>query len=257
MDPAAASPASRTDAPRTAQSSSDGGTPEGRILALIEVVLCSGFPTQVALGLLFARLGLLPAGRAATLETRYVVPLLLADTAVLIGLSVLFLRTHGDHPYGLFFGHRSWSAELRAAVPMVFKAYGIALAVLVTVALVVPWLHTVEQNPLQDLLRTPTDVALFALVVIIAGGIREEVQRAFILTRFERSLGGPVVGVVVSSAAFGAGHLIQGADAAIATALLGAFWGASYLRRRSIVAPVVSHAAFDLLQIGVFLATGR
>jgi uncharacterized protein len=59
--------------------------------------------------------------------------------------------------------------------------------------------------------------------------------------------------VILTSAAFGAGHLLQGADAAIATALLGAFWGAIYLRRRSMVAPMVSHAGFDLLQIAQFL----
>jgi membrane protease YdiL (CAAX protease family) len=43
-------------------------------------------------------------------------------------------------------------------------------------------------------------------------------------------------------------------DAALATGLLGAFWGVVYLRRRSCVAPVVSHAGFDLVQILQFLA---
>ena len=62
-------------------------------------------------------------------------------------------------------------------------------------------------------------------------------------------LGGGTVGLVVASIAFGAGHLLQGVDAAIATGLLGAFWGVVYLRRRSIAAPMVSHAGFDLLQI--------
>ena len=40
---------------------------------------------------------------------------------------------------------------------------------------------------------------------------------------------------------------------ALATGLLGAFWGAIYLRRRSAIAPMVSHAGFDLLQILQFL----
>lgn len=257
MDPSASSSAAPTDAPLPGQSASDRGTPDARFLALIEVVLCSGFPTQVALGLLLTRLGLLPQGSAPTLDIRYVAPLLLGDTAVLVGLIVLFVRWHGESPFKVFFGDRHWTAELKAAVPMVVKACGIALAVMLTVAIAAPWLHTVEQNPLQNLLGTPRDAAVFALVVIVAGGLREELQRAFILTRFERSLGGPVVGVVISSAVFGAGHLVQGADAVIATGLLGAFWGVGYLRRRSIVAPVVSHAAFDLLQIGVFLTTGR
>ena len=44
---------------------------------------------------------------------------------------------------------------------------------------------------------------------------------------------------------------------AMATALLGAFWGVIYLRRRCCVAPMVSHSGFDLVQIAQFLAVGR
>jgi membrane protease YdiL (CAAX protease family) len=106
---------------------------------------------------------------------------------------------------------------------------------------------------MKDLLSSPRDAWLFALVVLIAGGIREEVQRAFMLHRFDEWLGGARTGLVVTSIAFGAGHFIQGADAALATGLLGAFWGAVYLRRRSAVAPMVSHAGFDLLQIVQFV----
>jgi membrane protease YdiL (CAAX protease family) len=83
------------------------------------------------------------------------------------------------------------------------------------------------------------------------------VQRAFLLRRFERWLGGARVGIVVTSVVFGAGHFIQGADAAVATGLLGAFWGVVYLRRRSIGATVVSHAGFNLVQILQYLVIAR
>mgnify|MGYP001073098104 CR=1 FL=1 len=68
---------------------------------------------------------------------------------------------------------------------------------------------------------------------------------------------GATVGIVVTSVSFGAGHLIQGVDAAIATAALGAFWAYIYLRRRSIVATVVSHSGFNLLELVQLLAFGR
>ena len=97
--------------------------------------------------------------------------------------------------------------------------------------------------------RTPGDAAVFAVVAVVGGGVREEVQRAFILHRFEQHLGGGRVGLAVSSLAFGLGHVIQGWDVAIATAALGAFWGWIYLRRRSIVAPVVSHSGFNAAEI--------
>jgi membrane protease YdiL (CAAX protease family) len=116
-------------------------------------------------------------------------------------------------------------------------------------------LHSVERNPLEGLLNSRRNVWLFSLVVILAGGVREEIQRAFLLHRFEVWFGGGTVGVIVTSVAFGGGHLLQGYDAAIVTGMLGAFWGVIYLRRRSAVAPMVSHAGFDLLQILQFVIT--
>ena len=99
---------------------------------------------------------------------------------------------------------------------------------------------------------------MFALPLSsLAGGIREEIQRAFLLHRFEQWLGGGTVGVIVTSAAFGAGHMLQGGDVMVTTGLLGAFWVSIYLQRRSVVAPMVSHAGFNLLQILQFFVVER
>ncbi len=87
------------------------------------------------------------------------------------------------------------------------------------------------------------------MLVIVAGGIREELQRAFLLHRFEQHLGGARVGVVVLSTAFGLGHYVQGWDAVVTTGVLGAFWAVLFLDRRSSIAPVVSHAGFNSLEI--------
>jgi membrane protease YdiL (CAAX protease family) len=228
-----------------------------RVTALLEVILCSDYPTQIVLGATFAALGIRPLMTGGGLNPSYIVGLSLADAALLIGLIVLFLRAHGEQPRMLFLGQRAVGPEVRAGLPLIGWAFLIALAVLVPIQQFAPWLRTVPTNPLQELIRTPGGAALFAVVVILAGGVREELQRAFLLRRFEQHLGGPRVGLVVSSAAFGAGHLLQGADAAVATAVLGAFWGLIYLRRRSVIAPVVSHAGFNLLQIAQFLTLGR
>lgn len=227
-----------------------------RTVALIEVLLCSDYPTQFALNATFLAFGFRAQGPDG-LNFAFVMALSLGDTALLVGLIVLFMMAHGERPSDIFFGGRPVGPEARAGIPLTFVAFGIAVVVLLTVRAVAPWLHTVEHNPLQDLMRTPADAVMFAGLVIIAGGVREELQRAFLLRRFERSLGGANVGVIVASAAFGVGHLVQGADAVIATALLGAFWGVVYLRRRSVVAPMVSHSGFDLLQVIQFMATGR
>jgi len=231
-------------------------TPAERGLALLEVLICSDYPTQLALAGTLAAFGYAP-GLDGSLSLSYVAAISLADSALLIGLIVFFTRVRGESVRDLLLGRAPLGGELRAGVPLLFVAFAIAVVLLVAVQTLAPWLHTVPDNPLKNLVHSPLDAVLFALVLIVAGGVREEVQRAFLLNRFERWLGGPTLGLVVSSVVFGAGHFLQGADAAIATAALGAFWGATYLRRRSIASTVVSHAGFNLVQILQFLIVSR
>jgi uncharacterized protein len=240
------------DGPEPSALSPDTPPFAGRVLAVIEVLICSDYLTQLALAGTLAVLGYRPY-IDGKLNVSYVVILSIGDTVLLVGLILLMLYTHGERPREVLFGHRPIASEAALGVPMTLAALGIGIVVLLSAQHFAPWLHTVPDNPLQELLRSPRDAWLFAFVVLLAGGLREEIQRAFLLHRFEVWLGGPVVGIVVTSVAFGAGHLLQGIDAAIATGLLGAFWGAIYLRRRSCVAPIVSHAGFDLLQIVQFL----
>jgi membrane protease YdiL (CAAX protease family) len=236
---------------------SDQPTTVARLVAIVEVLICSDFPTQLAIGSTFNAFGFGAFGAGRRLQVGYVVGLSLVDSLVLIGLVLLFLHAHGERPRDVILGRRRVPDEAAFGVALILAALGIVAAVILGVQRFAPSLHTVERNPLQDLLRSPRDTWLFALVVLVAGGVREEIQRAFLIHRFEEWLGGGAVGVVVTSTAFGFGHLLQGADAAIATGLLGAFWSIVYLRRRSAVAPMVSHAGFDLVQIGQFLVTGR
>ena len=224
-------------------------------MALHEVLICSGYATQLALSSTFLALGYRPFDATGKLQVGFVVALSLVDAVLLIGLIVLFLRAHGESPRHVLLGSRPIVGEIAYGLPLIVVALTAGIGVLLTLRYLLPWLHTVEQNPLENLLGSPRDAWLFALVVLVAGGIREEIQRAFLLHRFEVWLGGGLVGVIVTSAAFGAGHLLQGLDAGIVTGLLGAFWAVIYLRRRSAVAPMVSHAGFNLLQILQFVIT--
>lgn len=238
------------------------GEPRGRITAtyriaaFIEVMMCSDYFTQAAIGTTFAALGYRPYVNGQ-LQIGFVATLSLVDSVALVSLMALFLYAHGENPRDLFLGRRRVISEVRLGLPLVFVALGLGLAILATIRRFAPSLHTVENNPLEQLLRTPRDAWIFAVVVVVAGGVREELQRAFLLRRFEVWLGGATAGVLATSIVFGAGHLIQGVDAAIATGLLGAFWAVTYLRRRSIVAPMVSHGGFNLLQTLQYLTTGH
>lgn len=213
--------------------------------AFAEVALCSGFPTQLALMSV-----MMAAGATQGYTVRFLVPLLWLDTALVVALAWWFLRRSNDPPREVWLGTTVWVREATFGLVVVFPAVTllmVGLASLLTWAW--PWLHNVADNPLKALLETPRDAAIMAVTVMVAGGLREEAQRAFVLTRFRQSLGGSWVGLLLFSLAFGAGHVQQGWDAVILTSVLGLTWGLVYLVRGSIVAPVVSHAAFDLMQV--------
>ena len=221
----------------------------GRIVAIFEVVLCSDYLTQLAVGATLVAFGIRPKTASGALSLRYIVLLSLLDTPLLIGLICVFIRTHNERIRDVLLGTRGIAKEVQLGVPLIIGALVIAVASVLLIRSSVPSLHNLPANPLEDLLRRPRDAWVFAVVVVIAGGVREEIQRAFILHRFDVWLGGPVVGLVVTSVAFGGGHLMQGRDVAVATGVLGLYWGVIYLRRRSCVAPIVSHAGFDLIEV--------
>ena len=228
-----------------------------RIVAFFEVLLCSDYPTQLAVGATLAAFGVRPMTAGGALSLHYVVALSLIDTAMLLALIVLFLRAHGERVSDVLLGARPALREVEIGLPLTLGALVLAVAVVALVRIAVPSLHNLPKNPLQDLIHGPRDFLLFGVVVVVAGGVREEIQRAFILHRFEVWLGGPVVGLVISSVAFGLGHRLQGNDVAVATGALGLYWGWIYLRRRSCVAPMVSHAGFNLVELLQFLLAGR
>jgi membrane protease YdiL (CAAX protease family) len=220
-----------------------------RIVAVLEILLCSSIPTQLAIGAILKAAGWAPADASGRLSLPFVFVLSIADTVVLVVLMVLLMRAHGESAVRLWAGDRPVAREVVVGlltVPLVFVMVGLMLN---TLRLIMPSLHNVGTNPLEQMAATPGQAVMFSLVAIIAGGVREELQRAFMLHRFDQYLGGAAVGVLVLSVAFGFGHIVQGWDAVITTGTLGAVWAWMYLRRRSSIAPVVSHAGFNSLEI--------
>ena len=227
-----------------------------RVFALAEVVLASGFPTQLAIGLLLAAAGLdmrTPDGR---LSMTYVVTLLLGDAAVLAGLIAVLVRLRGERLGVLLVGTRSIQREAWLGLALVPVIFGLVFGALFAVRLLWPGLHNIAVNPFEDLIGSRRDAAVLAAVAVLSGGIKEELQRAFVLRRFEQHLGGAWVGLVVFSMVFGAGHFIQGWDVGVVTTLLGLFWGVLYLRRGSFTASAVSHSGFNVAQIVQFVVFG-
>jgi membrane protease YdiL (CAAX protease family) len=221
-----------------------------RVIAAVEVLLCSSLPTQIVIGQLLAAIGLDPRTDSGQLSPPFAFALLLIDSVVLTTLMVILTRAHRESPRALWLGDRSIVREFGlglALVPLVFLIVGLLMTGLMRL---VPGLHNVTENPIEQLATGgPHQAAMLGVIAVVAGGVREELQRAFLLRRFEQHLGGPFVGVIVLSIAFGLGHYPQGWDAVVATGVLGAIWAIVYLRRRSSVAPIVSHAGFNLLEV--------
>jgi len=97
---------------------------------------------------------------------------------------------NGENSRDVFLGHRPLRGEVwrgLALVPVVF--IGVTIVVL-ALRSALPWLHTVKESPLAAFMQSPLEAAIFLVVVVLGGGVREELQRAFILHRFEQSLGG-------------------------------------------------------------------
>jgi membrane protease YdiL (CAAX protease family) len=221
--------------------------PPGIGLSLLQIVACSGFPTQILTMAALVLIGFRPVDNPNDWSLVYVGTLLLIDSVLLVGLVIVFLRLHGERPTDVFLGMHPVGGEVVRGILLIPMVFVVVAVIAAMVRLYAPWLHN-DVNPFQTLIRAPNGVLVVGALSIIVGGLREEVQRAFVLHRFTQ-IGTPIIGLMVFSVLFGLGHQVQGWDAVIITAALGAIWGAVYLRRRSLVAPAVCHGAFDVIQV--------
>lgn len=244
-------PASPVEAPTA------GPPPLSRARAIGEAVLCSSYPTQIVAAALLAAVGVRGETAGGGLSPTFIIAVSLLDAALVVALIVLFLRRRGESVRAVMLGAAAtWREAGLGAALVVPVTIGVALVV-AAVRAVWPSLQNVPVNPMTALLGDPRLVVVFAVVVVLAGGVREEMQRAFQLHRLSPRVMPPLAALLATSLAFGLGHTVQGRDVAVATFALGALWGAMWLRRRSIVAAGVCHALFNLGQVLAAWLVGR
>jgi membrane protease YdiL (CAAX protease family) len=223
--------------------------PLPRWFAIAQAIAVSGVPT----GLLVATVLMVTTnvspfeGNGLSLEFLSTVTLL--DTALIALLIRVFLELSGEDSRGVFLGWRPVTGEIVRGVLLVPVMFAAVTGIVLGLRAVAPWLHTVKVSPLEQYMRSPLDASIFLVVVVLGGGVREELQRAFILHRFEQRLGGVKLGLVVFSLVFGLLHVDQGVDVALAVGSLGLFWGLLYIKRRSAVMGMANHAGFNALQV--------
>ena len=218
----------------------------GRLAALAEIFLVSGIATDfLALVLLSACTGF-PVGQI-TRHSWTLFLLMMISTSLIIALAVLMQR--------LSTGHADLKIRIRPPKGFAVET-GICLLLLpglfvLTVALrwavesVFPS-TALPVNPILALLQTPGDLALFLISGVVAGGLREEVQRAFIIVRGKGVFRAPLTVLAIWSVVFGLSHHVQGWSAVIVTAVLGFCLGLIYIWRENLYASFLSHSLYNV-----------
>lgn len=231
-------------------------SPVGRLFAAFQVLLVSGIPTQIVVffflighGSPMGSDGSALAADATKISFQFFAMISLLDTALIAILIRVFLTMTGERSDDVFLGWRRPAGEIVLGLLLIPLLWLAVVALMLIVTTWLPWLHTVPNNPYGAYIDTPLKAVLFMVVVMIAGGVREELQRAFIIHRFDQSLGGARLGLAIYSVVFSLFHLTQGVDVALIVGAMGVLWGVLYIRRRSAIMPMVSHAGFDAAQV--------
>jgi|WetSurMetagenome_2_1015567.scaffolds.fasta_scaffold05378_3 uncharacterized protein len=218
-----------------------------RLQAGIEILLLSGlvsgFLAALALPLLHVR-----STDRLLQDVRLLSIYLLVESAISLLLLAGLLKLHQEPVASIGFRGKHWKRDLLiglALVPFLFMINGF---VAVFFKLYLPK-YFMAENPLIQIVHTPQQLALFVFSALIAGGFKEEMQRAFILNRFRSYLGGAGTGLLIWSLAFGAGHYVQGVQGVVIAALYGFIFGVIYLLSGSLIAPIAAHGAYDALAI--------
>ena len=243
----------------------------GRVLALFEVlVVALAGPLLVQIGFLFFNIG-----RAGILsDTRILILFIASEACITLFFIVLFLRSRGESLRNIGWIRDKVRWEILLGIGCVPVLFGATFVVNLFFNFFLPEYVSVS-NPLLDLIKSYGDLLLFLISSICVGGIKEEIQRAFILDRFERYVGaillrpfvgilgrsaddqdgrrvGLIVGLILWSLFFAFGHALQGIDNAVGAGILGLCFGLLYIWRRNLMAPMVAHALFDVATLLIF-----
>jgi membrane protease YdiL (CAAX protease family) len=217
-----------------------------RLQAFFEVILMSGLFSSFVATVPFALRA--HSTEALLKSVRVVTSFVLLEAGITFLLLALILKAHGETLADLGLRWDRWRSQLVIGITVLPVLFFLNALIGGAFRLFLPKYFT-ERNPLMEIIHDPEDLVLLIISVLIAGGIKEELQRAFILIRFRDHLGGARLGLVLWSIAFGGGHYVQGFQGMVAAGFFGLVFGVVYLFRGNLIAPVVSHGLYDTVAL--------
>ena len=227
-----------------------------RLRAVFEIIMVSGIVSSFLVSLVFVPIFGRNSMNLTEMNVGFFVKYQMVETAVTFLILWIFMKARRETLSDLGLNWKQWKTNVRIGVlaaPCLIVISGVVGAAF---QLFLPE-YALEKNPLMAMIHSPFQLTLFIITAVIGGGVKEELQRAFILNRFRYHLGGAGVGLVVWSLVFGAGHYAQGAQGVCAATILGVVFGALYIMRGSLIATITAHAVYNTLALLIFwFATG-
>lgn len=171
--------------------------------------------------------------------------------AIVLAIIVVLMRLGGEGADGVSLSRKDAWRRIGIGLAIGLPMFVLFNAVLDS-ALAAVFPKPAQTGPsVMAFFKDPRHLFAWLPISVFAGGFVEELQRVFVLSRFEKRFGRPglVFAIVASSAVFGHGHLYQGVGTAIGTGLAGVTYSLLWLRRRSALEPMAAHACADVLAV--------
>jgi membrane protease YdiL (CAAX protease family) len=220
--------------------------PGRRFQSAVEVMLCTDLLATLVLQGAFYLLGYKPQ---LILHSSSLLAIFVICNSVFVLATIALILRYREESWRMLTGiDFQWQRELLIALGMIPALFLATTLAGLFFRKFFPELVT-EQNPILSLIKTRRDVFWFLLMVSLSGGLKEEVQRAFVLRRFEKYLGGVYTGLALFTLYFGAAHYLQGWDNAVGAGLLGLLFGAAYIWRQNLLVPLAAHTAYNWIVI--------
>jgi membrane protease YdiL (CAAX protease family) len=216
------------------------------LLLILMIGLLLPFGSQLALALVATGVSIFPTPMMLTVSKAF-------EALTVLVIALYLLRRHGIPAAALGCQPRGFGRELLAALSAIFLIYvAFFLSIVIVAAIVLTSPETTDdlKQRVEFMQALPLGDVLGTVLLMIPVAIHEEVLfRGLMIPYFRRVGCNWIVAVVVSTAIFAVLHAAQGSLGIIQVFFIGAALGAAFVITRSLLAVIIAHCVFNVVQI--------